>query len=390
MEERTRSYLRGRFGDYYRRSSVSLPPAAERREWGYIPWQLGGTSMIRHQSILDLGDLEDFLARERPQHVYFSAGQYRDPSADSMTEKNRLGTDLVFDLDADHLPEVDPESDSYAEMLNACKEELRRLLDLLEEDFGFDDIKIVFSGGRGYHVHVRDSMILELGREGRREIAAYIRGNDLEFEDLLRTEPVAGIGLRNPTEKRSLDTTGGWSRRVHRQLVSYVENLRAMPESDAIDRLQKFQGIGAKKAKAIITTADANVEQIKEGNVDVHPAFLSLARNMFERTLQRETAAIDEPVTTDVNRLIRLPESLHGGTGLQVTPLSAEDLEDFEPLVDAVPEQFMGHEIRIRVQSEEIVELGGETMQLQEGPASVPEYIAVFLMANDRAEKEKE
>jgi len=390
MDERTRAYLRGRFGDYYRNSERALPPAAERREWGYIPWSAGGTTMIRHKSVLDLGDVEDFLARERPRHVYFSAGRYRDPGAGTMDGKGWQAADLVFDLDADHLPGVDPDADSYAEMLAACKEELWDLLSLLEEDFGFEETQIVFSGGRGYHVHVRDPDVRELGREARSEIIRYIRGADLAFEDLLSTEAVAGMGRETPAEKRSLDPTGGWSRRVHRQLVSVINDLLAMEEGEALARLREFEGIGEGRAEAILRAAETNYGAIEAGNVDVHPAFLTLARRVFERTLREESAAIDEPVTTDINRLIRFPGSLHGGTGLVVTPIDREELDAFDPLVDAVPEQFVGHEVRIKGDGGPPVQLRGETFRVPDAVTTVPEYAAVFLMARGRAEKGRE
>src|SRR5699024_11788069 len=85
--------------------------------------------------------------RERPRHVYFSAGRYDDPAANAMDEKGWQGSDLVFDLDADHLPTVELGEDSYGEMLAKCKKALLRLLDFLENDFGFRDLTIVFSGG---------------------------------------------------------------------------------------------------------------------------------------------------------------------------------------------------------------------------------------------------
>jgi len=390
MDERTRAYLRGRFGDYYRNSERALPPAAERREWGYIPWSAGGTTMIRHKSVLDLGDVEDFLARERPRHVYFSAGRYRDPGAGTMDGKGWQAADLVFDLDADHLPGVDPDADSYAEMLAACKEELWDLLSLLEEDFGFEETQIVFSGGRGYHVHVRDPDVRELGREARSEIIRYIRGADLAFEDLLSTEAVAGMGRETPAEKRSLDPTGGWSRRVHRRLVSVINDLLATEEKEALARLREFEGIGEERAEAILRAAETNYGAIEAGNVDVHPAFLTLARRVFERTLREESAAIDEPVTTDINRLIRFPGSLHGGTGLVVTPIDREELDAFDPLVDAVPEQFVGHEVRIKGDGGPPVQLRGETFRVPDAVTTVPEYAAVFLMARGRAEKGRE
>ena len=107
MEERTRAYLRGRFGDHYRQASITPPPAANEREWGFIPWTEGpGETMVRHRSLLDLGELTEFLGRKKPRHVYFSAGRYDDPSASTMSDKGWRSSDLVFDLDADHLPSV--------------------------------------------------------------------------------------------------------------------------------------------------------------------------------------------------------------------------------------------------------------------------------------------
>jgi len=208
MEERTRAYLRGRFGDHYGRTSVSPPPQPNEREWGHIPWtSTSGTTMVRHRSWLDVGDLEAFLERERPRHVYFSAGTYDDPGAGSMSRKGWRGADLVFDLDADHLPGVDPEETTYGDMLRECKGELLDLLDLLEDDFGFEDVTVVFSGGRGYHVHVRDDGVRDLDRSDRREIVEYVLAEDLDLEDLLQRELVPGMGLENPTQKRTLSTT---------------------------------------------------------------------------------------------------------------------------------------------------------------------------------------
>ncbi len=66
MEDRTREYLRGRFGDYYRSMNPYNPPSAERREWGFIPWTAGtGTIMKRHQSLLDMGGLQEFLVKRK-------------------------------------------------------------------------------------------------------------------------------------------------------------------------------------------------------------------------------------------------------------------------------------------------------------------------------------
>jgi DNA primase small subunit len=392
MEERTRAYLRGRFRDHYRRTEPRLPPDADAREWGYVPWTTGPrTTMVRHKSVLDLGDLSDFLARERPRHVYFSAGRYDDPGANSMAEKGWLGSDLIFDLDADHLPSVELGEDSYGEMLEKCKSALLRLLDFLEEDFGFRNLTTVFSGGRGYHVHVRDDGVQELASDARREIVDYVRGIGLDIDALVSEEAVGGTaGRTSPAKKRTLQTTGGWSVRAHRHLLNFVDELLDMDDEDALARLREFEGIGEGKAKAALHAARTNYDEIEAGNIDVHPAFYELAKRLIPAVVAVDNAPIDEPVTTDTNRLIRLPGSLHGGSGLCVTYLDRKDITGFDPLTATIPETFRGQEIAIDIEEENRVELDGDSFTIPAGTPQVPEYVGVFLMARGRAEKGEE
>ncbi len=390
MDDRTRAYLRGRFRDYYRRASIDPPPLAPSREWGYIPWSSGGTTMVRHLSLLEYGELANFLTNEQPRHVYYSAGIYADPAADGMADKHWEGSDLVFDLDADHLPSVSPEEDSYSTMLEECKNELLKLIEFLTEDFDFEDLQVVFSGSRGYHVHVRDETVRPLDREARREIVDYIRGRNIEFDDVLTTESVEGLGRQTPAERRSLKRSGGWGRRFHDSLVEFINELLADEEESAVERLQLFDDIGPERARAALTAARQNYSEIERGNVDIHPAFYRFAKEFFARAVTQHTAAIDEPVTVDTHRLIRLPGSLHGGTGLRVTRLSISDIEAFEPLRDAIPDVFTGYSITIQGDGGPPVTLNGETFTVPDDVITVPEYVAIFLMARGRAAKQPE
>ena len=393
MEDRTREYLRGRFGDYYRSMNPYNPPSAERREWGFIPWTAGtGTIMKRHQSLLDMGGLQEFLVLNRPKHVYFSAGVYQKPGASSMGGKNWMGSDLIFDLDADHLHSFSSEGRTYAEMLHACKKELWKLLDFLIEDFSFPNLEIVFSGGRGYHVHVRHDAIRELDRSARREVVDYILGVGVELETIVQIKTVAGIGLKNPTKKRSMGTIGGWDKRVHRAILEYIDELQDMEKQKAQFELQEFEGIGAKKALNILSIMDKKYKEIEMGNIDVHPDFVTWVKKLVPSVVENESASIDEPVTTDIHRLIRLPLSLHGGTALQVKPIKYEKLDEFDPLEHAIPDRFRGRDIKIYADGMEnqLVEFGGETFTISDGINTIPEYAAMFLMARGEAEKVKE
>jgi DNA primase small subunit len=88
--------------------------------------------------------------------------------------------------------------------------------------------------------------------------------------------------------------------------------------------------------------------------------------------------------------LIRLPGSLHGGSGLAVRRIDRDAVAAFDPLVDAVPETFTSHDIAVEVTEGGEVELDGDSFTLQEGVHTVPESLGVFLMCRGRAEKSTE
>ena len=389
MQSQTQAYLRGRFGDHYRRVDVSPPPQANEREWGYVPWTEGpGETMVRHRSLLDLGELSDFLARERPKHVYFSAGRYDDPGASTMSGKGWRCSDLVFDLDADHLPSVTLGEDSYGQMLEKCKDALLRLLDFLEDDFGFEGLTVVFSGGRGYHVHVRDETVLDLESDSRREIVDYVRGIGLEFDHVVDEETVGGeAGRKSPATNRYLPADGGWGARIQGRVLDLAETVREQAEDDAIETLSQYEGIGEGKARAMYNIASERFAEIERGNVSAHTAFEQVAQQFASVTVEEQNAPIDEPVTTDTNRLIRLPGSLHGGSALSTRRIERDAIADFDPLVDAVPETFVGHEINVEVTEPGPVELREFDDVVEAGVVELPEYVGMFLMARGRAEK---
>jgi len=68
--------------------------------------------------------------------------------------------------------------------LEAAKRETMKLIDILTEDFGFstDELKIRFSGQRGYHLHVESDVIRSLDSMARKEIVDYLVGIGLDPE----------------------------------------------------------------------------------------------------------------------------------------------------------------------------------------------------------------
>jgi DNA primase small subunit len=276
-------------------------------------------------------------------------------------------------------------------MLDTCKDALFRLLSFLEDDFAFAELDVVFSGSRGYHVHVRDESVARLDSDARREIVDYVRGIGLEFDRLVEEETVAGsVGRESPASNRYLPTDGGWGARIHEELLDLLAAVRDSPKSEALERLQTYEGIGEGRAEAAYNLTQDRFVEIERGNLSAHNVFDTLAQQVARDVIEAQQAPIDEPVSTDTNRLIRLPGSLHGGSGLAVRPIERSELEEFDPLVDAVPETFRGHDITIEVTDGGAVELDGDSFTLEERVATVPEYLGVFLMSRGRAEKAKE
>lgn len=396
MNALTQNYLASCFRRYYIESSLETPPGLESREWGFLFFDDSG--MRRHKSFFSRGELVDYVRAMVPRHVYHSAAYYERPGAPTMKEKIWQGADLIFDLDADHLKNAPK---SYGGMLEMVKKETLKLLTFLLSDFGFGEgrISVVFSGGRGYHIHVRDQRILAFGSDERREIVDYLTGRGLVMDRFIHMAPMEGdfgkdraFRLRAPPAESS-----GWGGRINRSIVAFVNDLRQLSESEALALLSKRKGIGPKRALSFYKSIQDKkvLEEIARGNLDIFRGSAAIWKLLLVEFLDEEGVRVgfnldsergetDEPVTADVRRLIRCPGSLHGGSGLRVTPLTLSDLEDFDPLHDAVV--FGDESVQLQIIKPFRTEMKGQSFDLVEGPAQLPACVAVFLMARGVAE----
>lgn len=403
MNKRTFSYVSGRFRDYYRSEEIQLPPEAEAREWGYIPFnEDGDVFMVRHKSLGALGGIDEFTKQEAPQHFYFSCSKYDEPGIQEMNSKGWNSADLIFDIDADHLSNVDEHATSYDEMLAEGKRMLQKLLTVLQNEFGFEDLEVVFSGGRGYHVHVRDDSVQELTRSARNEIVDYLTATNIDFEHIT-TEYPFGIPLQHSSGR--FPQSSGWGKKYADYMRTVFDDLRddileiyeEKPDEEAVSEVTALlkenydiSNIGTERTKMVIEVFkdEERYAEARLGNVEVAPAVKIIAKQILEQAQEDLHVEIDEPVTTDTNRLIRLPGSLHGGSGLRVTRIDFEDIESFTPLEDAIPETFTGNTVQLEVTEDEVESyVGGEKTVYTEGEHEVPEYEAVHLICQGEAKK---
>jgi DNA primase small subunit len=374
MNPATTEFLRQRFTEYYRKTVLVPPSSIVQREWGFVLFNPGGTEMRmrRHLGFSSREEMADYIRNLIPQHAYYSTAYYEKPDAGTMADKGWCGADLIFDLDADHIVRG-----PYDQMLARVKEETEKLISMLTGEFGMDTktIELVFSGGRGYHVHIKDIAFRGWGSAERRELIDYI----------------CGIGI-DPSAMLSgkLTVAPGWPKRYREALLEYLTWIGTLPEPGAMAHLTTMEGIGKDSAATFLKKREEIMTEIER-----HPTSMILKNRVlgilvaqqegeFKKRLLSRAALADEPVTTDTKRLIRMPTSLHGGSGMRVQPLELRELHDFDPLTDAVV--FGMRDIKVDQKFSLKMPMLGSTYELPKGITTVPEAVAVFLCCRGMAE----
>ncbi len=332
----------------------------------------------------------DFLIEKSPRHVYYSSAYYKTPEALKMQDKEWMGAELIFDLDSDHLPNAD--QFTYTQQLALVKTEFEKLVEeFLLGDFGFSKkhLELYFSGGRGYHCHVKDPSVFDMDSNERRELVDYITARDLQ-ESVIFHEHITdtrSYGNQKYPSAKSLKmpspNESGWKGRISQGIIDIVNEIRTADDPE--QKLLEY-GVHQKDAeKLALELSDERVRRIQNGLLDQS----KLIRKFFLNNALRKTAVslgageTDEPVTCDVKRLIRLPYSLHGKTGFQVKPIALNELAEFDPLNDAVV--LSDELVHVSLQFPVDITLKHQRFQLEPGEHSLPAYLAVFLIGRKQA-----
>jgi len=277
--------------DYYKRAVLELPDDFTQRE---VALHTFDGKMIRHLAVNSEDELKKLIISKGAAHVSISTASYDRPDAPRMEEKGWRRADLQFDIDVDHfegcqgmykicgddvLP-VNEEGSNCSKPLPIVPEwciergleEARKLISLLKKYFAIPDSKIElhFSGNRGFHVIARETQYDEEGSDLRREMVDFITGNNLKLDLCIKRDCL----IPSPDDP-------GWRGRLGEQLR------RLLPR-------------GAR------TWGDLGADPEE---------FIEKARLLAK-------VEVDEQVTVDTSRLLRVPGSLHGKSGLRVVRIS--------------------------------------------------------------------
>jgi DNA primase small subunit len=379
----------------------------DKREFGFVLFE---GMMLRHKSFQSGDELKDFLKNSVPSNAYCSCAYYENPEAD-MEKKGWLGADLIFDIDADHIPTpcnkvhdewicsncgsagngVVPEMCSVCGgekfdvktwpcevCLNSAKFETQKLLDALTGDFGFskDKIRMFFSGHRGYHVQVESDDARTLDAIGRKEIVDYVcsLGIDVALHSLGEKE----FGMAHIMKGSSLNDFG-WRRRIAKGMYNFILNATK----------EDFMRIGLKRKviETILDNRNAILENWKNSGswgfvkgIDF-PTWMKIA----EHSAKLQSAKIDTVVTTDIHRLIRLADTLHGKTGLKKVEFPVSAIDDFDPFKSAIA--FKENTATVFVSSAPEFRLGDEIFgPYKNQKVELPSAAAALLICKGRAE----
>lgn len=332
------AYLKKTFKKYYYDSvtRIKTPSRLSEREIGYLTFS--PEKMVRHLAFKDEGELRALILHEAPKAVYYSSAYYDDPSA-PINARIWKGADLIFDIDLDHLPQEDDlmtsffvchkcksvfenleskncpycNSQSVEEVkiatekgLECCKKEIIKLTEILEKDFGLlkDHFCIYFSGKRGYHLTVEGTKYEMAGQPFRIELSDYLTLNGFRLNKILNGDipPEQQVyQFPSPWEK-------GWLGRFSRE---YLKN----------------------------TLGDSNVNYDEDTFRNMLLPILSKSKyedilSSLESIKKRLSVKIDVAVTTDIHRIFRMPDTLHGGTGFVKKKI--ENIDEFSPLTHAI------------------------------------------------------
>jgi DNA primase small subunit len=382
--------------DYAPKSSISK---IEQREFGFIMFE---GWMQRHKSFSQMSELKEFLQDSVPSDSYYSCAYYESPEAE-MDRKGWIGADLIFDIDADHIPtSCDKIHDEWvcgscgfsgkgilpekcpvcgSEKFNAktwpceiclasAKAETLKLLDMLTEDFGFseNEMHIFFSGHRGYHVSVGCEAVMTLDSVARKEIVDYVSslGLDISFYDLSKKEVLA--------------SNHGWSKRLNQGIQNFIINAKD----------EDLRNIGLKKnvIDALSRNRDSILSSLQDAGKRA-PLIKGVGpdswKRMAEHVVKLQSAKIDTVVTTDIHRLIRLTDTLHGKTGFLKVEFPLSTTANFDPFKDAIA--FKEGTATVNVSDAPEFRLGDEMFgPYRDQKVELPTAAAVLLICKGRAE----
>ncbi|MFH2106082.1 MAG: DNA primase catalytic subunit PriS [Candidatus Micrarchaeota archaeon] len=350
-------FIIDRLKEYYRDADLEILKP-ETREFG-----IGNRKKIdaRHLSFNSIDTFRTYLASNTPLFTSHSTAYYRYPDATPIEKKDWMGADLVFDLDL----HTKGKYEIYKKLPTVKEDAIRLMEEILVADFGIKkkNLMLVFSGNRGYHIHVREEEYLDLRSDERKEIVDYVQGTGMNYENFFERIEVPGTKITKLIGPTPFEN--GYRGRFARETI------------------KKLSGI-SRKFKKENERANA-IKGIEQGNWSVLDSVKDLMPRLEEvaKELPLKSVETDSGVTQDISKLIRVPNSIHGETGMIAKVV--RNIESFDPMKDALLTSTK--EIKIKFTEDiENLEIGNETLEFKKDETKeLKENVAIFFLLKGSA-----
>ena len=402
----TISYLRDLFRNHYQHNPLTSTIAIEKREVGI--GDFGKKISSRHLAFTNNTELNRFLLEKTPFYISYSTAYYKYPERRPMENKILEGSDIVYEFDADDfdLPckeehdvwfcsscessgkghqDICPGCQGKVEViewvcdkcLGHAKSETLRLMDFLETEFKLDSKSFVisFSGSKGYHLRVTDKSIIPLSKSSRLQMMNYIQGKDINLEKLGFVYKEKQWHCPNP------DIKDGWAGKLMIFLREYIQNMNE-------ETLKKDFGFSKVKIQRVLERKEDILNKMYN-NILWHNFTSDSVKDakfwedLLAIAISRLGFRIDPMSSSDIYKIMRMPDTIHGGTGLLSTKIKdRKELERFDPFSDPVifrPDKSRTGEVtrpipKFRLLDQEFGPYNiGEKIEL-------PEYASVYLL----------
>lgn len=395
-------FLKEKFARYYGESFVFAPPAIHQREFGV--GEFGKKISSRHLSFSGENILNDFLRQNAPLFISFSAGYYEFPSARPMSAKKMFKSDLIYEFDADDIKtDCKKEHDSWVcscgargkgilsncpkcglglkvdewvcpKCLGVVKSQVERLVGFLEKDFGVNSgIFFNYSGSKGFHIHVRNEAFSGLSNSARIELVDFLTAHEMDIEKL---------GFVFSSKRFLAPKSGsaiGWAKII-------MGELRDLFEKGDFEKIAAVGGVRVKTVQELLRHRISVLDGFKKGVLFSLPG--EKTRKFWESLIwfvvEKKKLAIDRQTSVDASKIIRVPNTLHGSTGLLAKEFLRDDLNDFDGLSDAVV--FGDEPIELKSVIAPKFYLGKQWWgPFENVEVQLPEFVAVYLVAKGHA-----
>lgn len=398
-------WLRGLFQKYYRTHPVTPPYDVSRREFGY-----GSTKKIdnRHVTFENTKELNAFLQNQAPLYLSASVSEFFNPGAQPISTKGIMGSDLIYEFDADDIPsDCKQEHDSWScpacgakgkgrvlkctscakgtnveewvceKCLRQTNVQTRDLVRVLMDDFSFEekDFHFNFSGSKGYHVHVRSQRIYTLPKSARAELMDYLSFH--EFDAQLAGFSFDGKQFTCPRYTHA----SGHAKRILDEILRLIEK---GDESE----WTVVSGVSPRTLKPFLARREELFKEVHAGILPALPGKKTEAfwNSVLASIVEKKRHSIDRMASGDMHRLMRVPDTLHGSTGLVAKSFKLTELDAFDPFVHALAfTDIPGRKLLVRAMPK--LTWGSETLgPLQNEEIMVSGPIAAYLVGWGAAE----